>query len=302
MTRPPYHGDGPIEALGLVHVSGGDQHADAGPIGADAVDDDQNCWRERGSTPVVGSSRMRRSGSWIRRRRGRPSASCRRRARRRGGRGRPQSRGVEQAEDAAARWESGTPNSLAKKSMFSKTLSSRYRFLPDPGHEGDAWAACRCPGRLRSCRRPGRGLQPAPTLLRAAIRPMSVDLPDAVRPTRSTMTPAGMSRSRASTARGFSDKCERRRGTDSTGSVSRAGGVEMPTLGEAIASPSSRSGGRRSRSWGSSAWPSGYAGGRRFSGRRGGRGPSPGKGRSSCSGQAAELFEPDVADAEYAES
>ena len=26
---------------------------------------DQNCWRERGSTPVVGSSRMRRSGSWI---------------------------------------------------------------------------------------------------------------------------------------------------------------------------------------------------------------------------------------------
>src|SRR5262249_51766900 len=33
------HGDGPVEALGLVHVGGGDQHAHTGSIGADAVDE-----------------------------------------------------------------------------------------------------------------------------------------------------------------------------------------------------------------------------------------------------------------------
>ena len=93
----------------------------------------QNCWRESGSTPVVGSSRMSRSGSWM-------SAPQRPTfcfmppeslpAGRSGNGPRPVA--FSSALMRGSRSLSDTPNNRAKKSMFSKTLSSKYRFLPRP--------------------------------------------------------------------------------------------------------------------------------------------------------------------------
>ena len=36
---PVVHGDQPVEARGLFHVGGGDQHTHAGPVGTDALDE-----------------------------------------------------------------------------------------------------------------------------------------------------------------------------------------------------------------------------------------------------------------------
>ena len=60
------HGDERIEPLGLLHVGGRDDHAHP-RRGAGEYDrsSSQNWRRDSGSTPVVGSSRIRRSGSWM---------------------------------------------------------------------------------------------------------------------------------------------------------------------------------------------------------------------------------------------
>ena len=60
------HGDEPVEPRGLVHVGGGHHDAHARAVRRRMASiRSQNCRRDSGSTPVVGSSRMRRSGSWI---------------------------------------------------------------------------------------------------------------------------------------------------------------------------------------------------------------------------------------------
>ena len=120
------HGDGPIEPLGLVHVGGGDQHAHAGPIGTDAVDQGPELLAGEGidaggrlvedeEVGVVDQGAA--EADLLLHAAGELAGGA-------VGEG-PQSRGVEQGADAAARSASGTPKSLAKKSMFSKTLSSR---------------------------------------------------------------------------------------------------------------------------------------------------------------------------------
>ena len=71
----------------------------------------------------------------------------------------------------------------------------------------------------------------------------------------------------------------------------------MPTLGEAIASPSSRPGGRRFRLRGGGRLALGDARARRFSGRRGRGGGEPREGAVEPFGPGGRVVEPDVADA-----
>src|SRR5262249_54612209 len=58
------HGGKPVEAAGLVHIGRRDEHAHGRTPRIESMSS-QNCRRESGSTPVVGSSRTRRSGSCI---------------------------------------------------------------------------------------------------------------------------------------------------------------------------------------------------------------------------------------------
>ena len=62
-TRSAVHRHQPVETLGLFHhVGGGDQHAIPGPAARIESISSQNWRRDSGSTPVVGSSRISRSG------------------------------------------------------------------------------------------------------------------------------------------------------------------------------------------------------------------------------------------------
>ena len=56
-------GGQPVEALGLIHVGRGHNHAHAGAVGADTLNQIPELRARQRSTPVVGSSRIRKSGS-----------------------------------------------------------------------------------------------------------------------------------------------------------------------------------------------------------------------------------------------
>ena len=93
----------------------------------------QNCRRDSGSTPVVGSSRISRSGSWTSAPHrptfcfippdsfpaGRPANG-------------PRPVACKSCGTRMRRSAGDSPNSRAMKSTLSATLSSRYRFLPSP--------------------------------------------------------------------------------------------------------------------------------------------------------------------------
>ena len=141
-TRPAIGGDGPVGAAGPrpwgwwwgEHMPG--RSARTRSI------KDQNTAGPGDRTPVVGSSKMRRSGSWIKAP-GDADKKLHAAGELAGGLvgGGPQSRGVEQGADAY--WGPGTcsPKSLAKKSMFSKTLAPEVEVLAQTlGHVGDARA------------------------------------------------------------------------------------------------------------------------------------------------------------------
>ena len=156
---PRIHRDQPVEALGLVEVGGGHQHAHVRPARADA----------RRSAPRTGGAtadRRRwsaRPGSADRdrgsaRSTGRASASCRRRACRPAGRETAPGRLRAAARRCAARRSArGCPNSRPKKSRFSTTDSVAIEILPQPlRHVGDARAHVAAMLARRPCRRRAR--------------------------------------------------------------------------------------------------------------------------------------------------
>ena len=152
----------------------------------------QNCRRDSGSTPVVGSSRMSRSGSCTsaqhkpsfcfmppdslpagRSRKGlRPVASIRRCRR-------------------AARSRAPWPNSRAKKSMFSATDSVGYKLRPKPCGMKATRGASTARSRAWAMSWPSTRTPPRCRRLTPAISDSSVDLPTPSGPTRPMVCPAG---------------------------------------------------------------------------------------------------------------
>ena len=59
------HGGKPVELLGFLHIGGRDKDTHLRTPLTDAIDQFPELAARQGSTPVVGSSRMTRSGSWI---------------------------------------------------------------------------------------------------------------------------------------------------------------------------------------------------------------------------------------------
>jgi hypothetical protein len=93
----------------------------------------QNCRRDSGSTPVVGSSRIKRSGSWMSEQHS-PSFCRMPPESFFAGRSAKGDRPVLSKRSMMRRSRSvrACPNRRAKNSMFSRTLRSGYRFLPSP--------------------------------------------------------------------------------------------------------------------------------------------------------------------------
>ena len=155
----------------------------------------QNCRRESGSTPVVGSSRMSRSGSWISAQQSptfcfMPPESL---PAGRSGNG-PRPGGVQQlVGSAAARSAAESAEQLREEVDVLEDAQLEVEVLAQPlRHVGDARAdgvAVAGVGDVAAEDVHLAGLD----LLRAGDQPISVDLPTPSGPIRPTMHPAGIS-------------------------------------------------------------------------------------------------------------
>ena len=250
---------------------------------------DQNCWRESGSTPVVGSSRMSRSGSWIRAQQRptfcfMPPESL---PAGRSGNG-PRPGGVEQGADAAGALGVGHAEEPGEEVDVLEDAELEVEVLAQAlGHVGDARAGGVAVGGLghvaaEDADRAGLDL------LRAGDQAHERGLADAVGADQADHAAGGDVEVSASSAGGpvgvrdAADRYHRRRVAVRRGGDAHAGG------GHRVALRQGR-GGRRFRSSGRGPLAFGDVTALRFSGRRGRGGRrAPGKGRSSRSGQAAE--------------
>ena len=200
---PGIHRDEPVEALGLLHVRRGDQHAHAGAARADAVDElpelaprragPRRWWARRGSADRGrGSARSRV----------RASASCRPRACPRGRSANGASPVlVEQLRDAPRALRAALPEQAPEE---VDVVAHRQRRGRDSVR---APAACRrpagagcggdAPSRMSP---PSTSTVPSWILRTPATRPSSVDLPTPSGPMKPTIEPPGTSRSTRSSA------------------------------------------------------------------------------------------------------
>ena len=154
----------------------------------------QNWRRDKGSTPVVGSSKINKSGSWMSAQHKPnfcfipPDNFC-------AGRSAKFVMPVLANKSLMRAWRSclDCPNSLPKKSIFSNTDKVGYKFLPNP-----CGIYAICAHTLRRCwalrmSPPNTSISPSWILRAPAIKPNHVDLPTPSGPIKPTMQPAGIS-------------------------------------------------------------------------------------------------------------
>ena len=191
------HRDQPVESGGFLHVGGCNNDAHAG---ATARGSGQSVPRTddatRGSTPVVGSSRIRRSGSWISAQQ-RPSFCFMPPESLPAGRAAKGASPVlsQKLADAALPLVPVMPEQAAEEVDVLEDGQRRIEVLAEAlRHIGDARAGRPVDGGRRPCRRQAPRRVPAGLRARPRSSESRLDLPTPSGPISPTMQPAGMSR------------------------------------------------------------------------------------------------------------
>ena len=283
------HGDGPVEALGLVHVGGGDQHAHAGPFGADAIDE---------GPELLAGERIDAGGRLVEDEQvrvvdqGAAEAHLLLHAAGELAGGavgeRPQARGVEQGADAAGTLSVGHAEEPGEEVDVLEDAELEVEVLAQAlGHEGNARAGGVAVGGLGHVAAEDAD-RARLDLLRAGNQAHERGLADAVGADQADHTSGGdVEVQRVERAGGpvsvrdAADRYHRRRVTVRRGGDAHAGG------GHRVALRQGRGAGVSGRVAGA-PWPSATLPLSGFPAAAGGAGAGPGKGRSSRSGQAAE--------------
>lgn len=154
----------------------------------------QNCARASGSTPVVGSSRISRSGSWISAQH-RPSFCFIPPESLPAGRDRNAKRPVLRVSASIRRRRSSAswPNRRAKNCRFSSTESVGYRFLPSPCGMYAMRRHTRSRWRRERMSPPSASTAPVCSARAPAASASRLDLPTPSGPISPIVRPAGIS-------------------------------------------------------------------------------------------------------------